>query len=154
MNHILGGGGGMDSKLGKEIRDNMGLVYTVWSMFDSGLGDGPWMGGFGANPANVDKAIAAIDKVVRDYIENGPTQKEFEEAVDYITGVFPIRLETNDGVAGILLVAEFYELGMDYIQKYTSYYKAVTLDQVREAAKKHLHPDACATVIAGPYQKT
>ncbi len=152
-NHILGGGGGLDSKLGKHIRDDLGLVYSIGSGFDAGLGDGPWYMGFGTNPENVDKASAAADKVIRDFIKDGPTEQEFEETIDYITGSFPIRLETNDGVAGILSAAEFYGLGMDYIQKYTSYYRAVTIDQVREAAENHFHPDKATVVIAGPYKK-
>lgn len=153
MNQILGGGGGLSSKLGDRIRNEMGLVYSVWSAFDAGLVDGPWIGGFGSNPANVDKAIDAILDVIKGYIKDGPTKEEFNDAVDYITGVFPIRLETNDGVAGILSSAEFYGLGMDYIQKYTSNYKAVTIDQVKEAARKHLHPDLLTIVTAGPNKK-
>jgi len=153
MNYVLGGGAGLESRLGERLRENMGLVYFVYSGFDASLGDGPWMGGFGANPANVDKAIAAVDEEIRRYIREGPTKKEFVEAIDYITGSFPIRLETNDGVASILLAAETYGLGMDYIQKYSSIYRAVTMDQVRAAAKKYLHPDSISFAIAGPYKK-
>lgn len=152
MNEVLGGGGGLDSKLGLRIREHMGLVYSVWSSFDAGMGDGPWVAGFGANPANVDKALAAMDDVLRSYIKTGPTKKEFKDAVDYLIGVFPIRLETNDGVAGILAAEEFYGLGMDYIQKHTAIYEAVTMDQVREATKKYLHPDKQAVVIVGDYK--
>jgi zinc protease len=152
MNEVLGGGGGLDSKLGLRIREHMGLVYSVWSTFDAGIGDGPWISGFGSNPANVDKALKAMDEVVRDYIKNGPTQKEFKDAVDYLIGVFPIRLETNDGVAGILAAEEFYDLGMDYIQRHTAIYEAITMDQVREAAKKYLHPDKRTLVIVGDYK--
>jgi zinc protease len=68
-------------------------------------------------------------------------------------GVFPIRLETNDGVANVLLSSEFYGLGLDYIQRYPKIYRSVTLDQVRQAARKYLHPDDLTVVIAGPYNK-
>lgn len=153
MNNILGGGAGLNSRLGDKIRDEMGLVYYVYSIFDAGLSDGPFIGGFGTNPSNVDKALSAVDGVIRDFIKNGPTKTEFDEAIDYITGSFPIRLETNDGVAGILSAAEFYGLGMDYIQRYSSIYRSVTMDQVKKSAEKYLHPDNTTTVIAGPYKK-
>jgi zinc protease len=153
MNNILGGGGGLDSRLGIRIREQLGLVYSVWSGFDSGLGDGPWLASFGTNPGNADKAVNAMDQVIRQYAKYGPTKKEFDEAIDYITGVFPIRLETNDGVANILSSAEFYGLGMDYIQKYPSFYRSVTIDQVKKAAQKHLNPDVRTLVIVGPYKE-
>lgn len=151
MNYILGGGGGLESKLGDRIRDEMGLVYFVYSYFDASLGAGPWIASFGSNPANVDKAINAATEVIRAYVDKGPTKKEFTEAVDYIVGVFPIRLETNDGVANVLLGSEIYGLGMDYIQRYPKIYRSVTMDQVRAAARKYLHPDRLTLVIAGPY---
>lgn len=153
MNNILGGGGGMNSRLGDKIRGELGLVYSIYTVFDVGLGEGLFLGGFGTNPANVDKAVAATDEVIREFIKNGPTKQEFEDSIEYTTGVFPIRLETNDGVAGILSAAEFYGLGMDYIQRYSSLYRSVTLEQVRKAAKKYLHPDSMTVSIAGPYKE-
>jgi len=54
-----------------------------------------------------------------------------------------------EDVAQILMLAEYYGLGMDYIRKYASYYQAVTTSQVNEAARKHLHPDRATVVIAG-----
>jgi zinc protease len=153
MNYILGGGGGLESRLGTRIRGRMGLVYFVYTGFDASIGAGPWMGSFGTNPANVDKAISSANQVISDYIKTGPTKKEFGEAIDYIVGVFPIRLETNDGVANVLLSSEFYGLGLDYIQRYPKIYRSVTLDQVRQAARKYLHPDDLTVVIAGPYNK-
>ncbi|MEN6520134.1 MAG: pitrilysin family protein [Armatimonadota bacterium] len=151
MNNILGAG--MNGRLSQKVRDEMGLVYSIYSLFYVGLNDGPYFGGFGTNPKNVDKALTAMDEVIRNYIKNGPTKQEFEDSIEYTIGSFPLRLETNDGVAGILGAAEFYGLGMDYIQKYPSYYRAVTIDQVRQAAKKHLHPDSLNVSIAGPYKE-
>ncbi|MEN6372063.1 MAG: pitrilysin family protein [Armatimonadota bacterium] len=151
MNNILGAG--MNGRLSQKVRDEMGLVYSIYSLFDVGLNDGTFFGGFGTNPKNVDKALTAMDEVIRNYIKNGPTQQEFKDSIECTVGSFPLRLETNDGVAGILNAAEFYGLGMDYIQKYPSYYRTVTIDQVRQAAKKHLHPDSMSVSIAGPYKE-
>jgi predicted Zn-dependent peptidase len=44
---------------------------------------------------------------------------------------------------------EFYKLGADYIDRYASYYQAVTVEQVAAAAKVHLHPDRATLVVAG-----
>jgi zinc protease len=83
--------------------------------------------------------------------EEGPTASELEEAKSYLTGVFPVRLESNAGVAAQLLGAEIYGLGMDYIARYASIIAGVSLADVRVAAKRYLRPDAYALVIAGSY---
>ncbi|MDO8588920.1 MAG: pitrilysin family protein [Armatimonadota bacterium] len=152
MNQILGGGGALSSRLGRSIRENMGLVYDVYSTFEPTLGEGPWYVALGANPANADKAIAAMKAEITRMRGKGATQAEAREAIEFITGFFPIRLETNSGVAQTLLNAEFYGLGMNYIRDYAKLYRAVTLRQVNAAAKKYLHPDRATLVIAGPYK--
>lgn len=150
MNFILGGGGALGSRLGNVIRDEMGLVYTVYSSFDSLLGAGPWYAYLGTNPANVDKAVTTLLDQMKLMQEKGATKQEVQEAVDYIAGSFPARrLETNSAIASTLQGAEFYGLGMDYLQKYQSLYRAVTLDQVNAAAKKYLHPEQYTLVEAG-----
>ena len=74
-----------------------------------------------------------------------------QQAIAYITGSYPVTLSTNGAVAGQLLVAQIYGLGLDYIQKRNGYYQAVTTDEVNAAAKKYLRPGTGALVIAGTY---
>lgn len=149
MNQVLGGGGALASRLGKKIRDDMGLAYDVFSAFGATLGQGAWYTSIGCNPVNVDKAVAALQDELRRYASEGPTKEEFEEAKRFVIGYFPIGLETNAGIARVLLNAEFYGLGMDYIQKYPAIYRAVTLDQAKQMAQKYLHPDRGLLVVAG-----
>ncbi|MCX6344058.1 MAG: pitrilysin family protein [Armatimonadetes bacterium] len=153
MNHILGGGGALGSILGDQIREQQGLVYDIYSTFDATLGAGPWYASLGTSGKNVDKAVASLKSIVKDFAARGATKKQYEQAREFLIGVFPIALETNEGVARTLLNAEFYGLGMDYISNYPKIYGAITLGQVNAAAKKYLHPDAATLVIAGPYQK-
>ena len=153
MNQILGGGGAMGSILGNQIREKNGLAYDVYSTFDASLGGGPWYAALGTNPKNADKAISMLKSETAKFKKNGATQMQFKQARDFIIGVFPIALETNEGVARMLLNSEFYGLGMDYIQNYTNIYKSITLGQVNSAAKKYLHPENAALVIAGPYKE-
>ena len=152
-NQILGGSGALTSVLGENIREKNGLVYDVASSFDAGLGAGPWYATLGSSPKNVDKAIELLKKDVESFRKTGPTKKQFDQAKQFIIGVFPIALETNSGVARVLLSAEFNGLGIDYLQRYSSIYRAVTLDQVKAAAKKYLRPEAATLVIAGPYEE-
>ena len=149
MNLVLGGGGALNSRLGTVIRDELGLAYTVESFFDAGWYPGPFAVALGTNPANAKKAIETMLREVRRLRERGITRRERDEAVAYLTGRFPLRLETNSGMADVLWAMEFYRLGADYLDRYGDYYRAVTLAQANDAALKHLHPDRGTLVVAG-----
>ena len=155
MNYVLGGGGALGSQLGNVIRDDMGLVYTVYSTFDAGLGAGAWYAYLGTNPENVDKATKVLVDQMKLMRDKGADKQKVQEAIDFLTGSFPARrLVDNGSIAQTLYGAEVYGLGMDYIQKYSSLYRAVTPEKVNAMAKKYLHPEAYTLVIAGPYQET
>jgi zinc protease len=149
MNLILGGGA-LTSRLSTSIRDEQGLAYSVFGYFDAGLFPGPYRVVLGTNPANAKKAVTALQAEIQRIQKSGVTQREVDEAVAYLTGRFPLRLETNDGVAEMLWTMEFFNLGADYIDRYAGYYRAVTVQQVNEAARAHLRPDLATVVVAGP----
>ena len=149
MNLVLGGGGALNSRLGTVIRDELGLAYTVESYFDAGWYPGPFGVALGTNPANARKAIETMLREVTRLRDRGITRRERDEAVAYLTGRFPLRLETNFGMADVLWAMEFYRLGSDYLDRYADHYRAVTVTQANAAAAKHLHPDRATLVVAG-----
>ncbi len=151
MNTILGGGTGLASRLATNVRDRLGLVYGIYAGIDATLGAGPFQVSFGSNPGNVDQAVAEMERQLTLMREKGATKEEVEQAINYLTGSYAVTLSTNGAVAGQLLVAEVYGLGLDYIQKRNDYYRAVTVEQVNAAAKKYLRLGVGALVIAGTY---
>ena len=149
MNLVLGGGGALNSRLGTVIRDELGLAYTVESFFDAGWYPGPFAVALGTNPANARRAIDTLVSEVQRLRDRGITRRELDEAIAYLTGRFPLRLETNVGMADVLWAMEFYRLGADYLDRYADFYRAVTVAQANEAARKHLHPERATLVVAG-----
>ena len=146
---LILGGGGLTSRLSTAIRDELGLAYSVGGFYDANLYPGVFQVAMGTNPANATKATAVLEQEVRRIREQGITKRELDEALAYLTGRFPLRLETNAGLADILWAMEFFQLGDDYIDRYADYYRAVTAAQVNEAAKAHLHPDQATLAVAG-----
>ncbi len=63
------------------------------------------------------------------------TDKELEGARKYLTGSFPLRLDTQAKLAGFLAQVEFYDLGYDYADTYTSRIMAVTKEDIQRVAK-------------------
>ncbi len=153
MNAVLGGSAGIARLFGR-VRDVQGLAYSVWSSFTPSMGEGLFHASAGVNPANVDKAIKSILHEIELMKSDGITEAEFSDAQNLIVGNFALALETNRGLAAVLLTAELYGLGLDYLEKHESIYRNITRAQVNATAQRYLHPDLCSIAIAGPYQKT
>jgi zinc protease len=64
----------------------------------------------------------------------------------------PLGLEGQDGVARIALDIEMYGLGLDYLERYPTIIRALTREQLQEAAQRHLRPDHAVISVAGPGQ--
>ena len=152
MNAVLGGSAGLARLFGR-VRDVQGLAYSVWSSFAPSIGEGLFHASAGVNPANVDKAIKSILHEIELMKSDGITEEELSDAQNLIVGTFALALETNRGLAAVLLTAEMYGLGLDYLELHESIYRNITRAQVNAAAQKYLHPDLCSIAIAGPYRE-
>ena len=74
---------------------------------------------------------------------------ELSQAKKYLTGSFPLRLDSNAEIAGLLAQIEFYGLGHDYIDQYAEHINAVTTADVQRVAREYLHPDKLILVVVG-----
>ena len=152
MNYILGGGG-FGSRLMDKIREELALVYNVSSSFSARKHAGPFTVGLQTKNATASQALEESLNVIRRFIEQGPTEAELAAAKAYYINSFPLRLVSNRDVAALLPVLEFYDLGLDYPDRYAGLIGQVTLEQVHEAAKTYLHPDQFLQVVVADLQQ-
>ena len=148
-NNILGQFG-MMGRLGDKVRERQGLAYYSYSALDTDIGVGPWVAFAGVNPQNVDQAV---DSILNEFerLGNEPvSDEELSDSIANMTGTLPLRLETNDGVASILLNMEWYGLGLDYLQTYQGRINAITQEDVQRVAAQYLRTDSYTLVTAGP----
>lgn len=143
---------GLMGRLGDNVRDQQGLAYYAYSGLEAGLGRGPWSVRAGVNPANVDQAVKSILAEIARLRDEPVSDQELEDGQDYLTGSLPLRLETNEGIAGTLLDMDLYQLGDDYIIRYPDLMRAVTKEQIQTAARRYLDPEHYALAIVGPYE--
>ena len=148
-NNILGQFG-MMGRLGENVRERQGLAYYSYSALDADIGVGPWVAFAGVNPQNVDQAIDSIlhefDRIAQEPVSD----EELSDSIANMTGTLPLRLETNDGVASILLNMEWFGLGLDYLQTYQQRIRAITQEDVQRVAAQYLRTDSYTLVTAGP----
>lgn len=149
MNHILGQFG-LGGRLADNIRERQGMAYYAFSSFDPSLGPGPLVIRAGVDPANVERAVAAIDTEVGSLGRDGATEKELLETRQFLIGSIPRMLETNQSIATFLQTSEFFGLGLDYDRRLPGLLRAVTLDDVNAAAATVLDPGRACIAIAGP----
>ncbi|HIQ00995.1 MAG TPA: insulinase family protein, partial [Anaerolineales bacterium] len=141
---------GMMGRLGDKVRDEQGLAYYSYSRIEGGPGPGPWMAIAGVNPANVEQAIESIRAEIRRICQEPVEPKELADSQAFLVGSLPLRLETNEGVARAILEMELYDLGLDYLQRYSDLIQEITPERVLAAAQTWLDPDAYTLAIAGP----
>src|SRR6201999_1144656 len=71
------------------------------------------------------------------------------DAITYLTGVFPIRLETQEGLIEQLVQIKVHDLAPDYLQTYREQIQRVTKEDVRRVANAYVTPDHSAVVVVG-----
>lgn len=141
---------GMMGRIGEAVREKAGLAYYAYSSLSAGTFSGSWQVSAGVNPANVKKAIDLILKELRRFVKRGVTAEELADSQASFIGRLPLSLESNAGVAGALLNIERFDLGLDYYLRYADLVRAVTVEDVRAAARKYIDPERLAIVVAGP----
>jgi zinc protease len=148
MNYILGGGGFV-SRLVDNIRDNLGLTYGIYSLFDAREYLGSFQVVVETKNKNTNQALFEIVKELKKMIEQGVSQTELSEAKAYLTGSFPLRMDTNGKMVRLLAAMELYGLGLDFPEKYTKLINQVTAEEVLRVARTYLKPDNFLLVVVG-----
>lgn len=148
-NYILGGGT-MVSQLAKELREKRGLTYGVYSQFIPMPAEGPFTVSLSTKASQAQEALGLIQKVVKDFIEKGPSEEELTQAKQFLTGSFPLSLASNNNIANMLLRIEFYHLPQNYLDTYSAHIEGVSTDDIKTAFKHHLDPERMTVVTVGP----
>jgi zinc protease len=151
MDHVLGTGPGFTSRCARRLRDEMGLCYSVSAGITGSAGEEPGMftAYIGTSPEHRQKAIDGFVAEIERIRSEPPTAEELQDVVDYLTGSFVFALERNSNLAAYAIRARRFDLGFDYLHRYPEIIRAITREQVRNAARQHLHPDRMVVVSAG-----
>lgn len=152
MNYILGGGG-FSSRLMDNIRDNKGLAYDVHSGFSARKEPGAFSVSIQTKNESANDVIEETLKEIRRIQKEPVSEKELADAKAYITGSFPLKMDTYAKIAGMLTSVEIYALGLDYPQRYPGLINSVSRDDIQRVAKKYLRPDAMAIVVVADQKK-
>jgi zinc protease len=151
-NYILGGGG-FASRLVEELRQKRGLAYSSYSYFAPYEQLGPFQIGLQTRKEQAQEALGVVRGTLRHYVDEGPTQAELDAARQNLVGGFPLRIDSNRKIHDYLAIIGFYNLPLDYLDRFVSNVEAVTVAQVKDAFRRRVDPDRLVTVVVGAEPK-
>ncbi|MDQ6787895.1 MAG: insulinase family protein [Acidobacteriota bacterium] len=147
MNQVLGVGGA--ARLFMNLREAKGYTYGAYSSFDARRQAGSFEATAEVRTpvtgASLHEFFYELNRIRNERV----SEKELRDAKNFLTGVFPIRAETQEGLTNLIVQQQLYNLPADYLQTYRDKVNAVTLEDVERVAQKYITPDKIAIVIVG-----
>ena len=86
-------GGGLSSRLFDEIREQRGLVYSVFSSLSLYSDVGAWAISAGSQPKHADEVVSLVRVELDKLVAHGITDDELDVARGFLTGSYELSLE-------------------------------------------------------------
>ena len=147
MNQILGAGA--SSRVFMNLREEKGYTYGAYTRVDSKKQAGDFEATAEVRTAVTGDSLKEFFYELNRIRDDKVLAEELADAKSYLTGVFPIRAETQEGLSSLVASQVLYGLPDDYLQTYRDNIDAVTIDDVQRVANSYIHPDRLAMVIVG-----
>jgi hypothetical protein len=147
MNKVLGGGA--DSRLFLVLREQKGWTYGAYSSLSRPFDIGTLQATAEVRTAVTDSALSELlSQLGRIRTEIVP-DSELTAAKGFLTGVFPLTIETPQQIAGQVAAQKRLRLGDDYLERYRERIAAVKPAEVTAAAARLIRPDSAVIVVVG-----
>ena len=147
LNVILGAG--MSSRLFTEIRDKLGIAYSIHSYVDHLLDSGAITIYAGVEPKNLPVVIKAVTEQLSQLKEPIP-ESELSKAKELSKGRLLLRMEDTRSVAGWMGGQEVLTGDILTVDQVVSIIDAITADQLKELAQELLIGDRLRLAVVGP----
>jgi predicted Zn-dependent peptidase len=149
-NQILGGG--MASRLFQEVREERGLVYSVYSYLSSYSDSGAAGIYAGTGPQRARETLKVIDGELERLLADGVTEQELAVAHGYLEGSLLLGLEDSGGRMARLGRAIITRGQITPVAEHVHRIRAVTVDDVARVARRVF--DAPRTLaVVGPFDE-
>ena len=147
MHTVLGANA--SSRLFMNLREEKGYTYGAYTNLDARRTAGTFRATAEVRtPVTGDSLkefFYELNRIRTDLVSD----KEISYAKSYLTGVFPIRLETQEGLTDQLVQIKMLNLPDNYLEHYRDRVQAVTVADIQRVATKYIKPDEAAVIIVG-----
>ena len=147
MHTILGANA--SSRLFMNLREEKGYTYGAYSNLDARRLAGTFRATAEVRTAVTGASLHEFFYELNRIRDEAVSVEEITNAKSYLTGVFPIRIETQDGLIDQLVSIKMFDLPGDFLTTYRDQVNAVTTEEIQRVAQAYVQPDRSALVIVG-----
>jgi zinc protease len=147
MHTVLGANA--SSRLFMNLREEKGYTYGAYTNLDARRTAGTFRATAEVRTPVTGDSLKEFFYELNRIRNDRVSEKEIADAKSYLTGVFPIRLETQEGLTDQLVQIKMLRLPDDYLRLYRERVQAVTLDEIQQVAQKYVKPDEAAVIVVG-----
>ena len=149
LGNPLLGGSGFASLLMQSVREDRGLVYSVYSYLAPMKRPGPFVVSLSTQNAKAKEADQVVQETLHRFMQGDFSEQKLQAIKDNLIGGFPLRLDSNKKIVQYLSMMAFYDLPIDYLQTFVQNIAALTKADVLAAWQKHIHPNKMVKVMVG-----
>ena len=147
MHTVLGANA--SSRLFMNLREEKGYTYGAYTNLDARRTAGTFRATAEVRTPVTGDSLKEFFYELNRIRNERVSEKEISDAKSYLTGVFPIRLETQEGLTDQLVQIKMLRLPDDYLTLYRDRVQAVTLEEIQTVAQKYVKPDEAAVIVVG-----
>ncbi len=130
-----------------EIRGKQALAYTVFARDSSRVEHGTFIAYLATEASKEPLAREALLKEIRRLATDGITQQDVDRAKSSFAGSTIINLQTNEAILLNLASHHFFGVGLDFMERLLKTTSEITLEQLRDVARKYLSGDVFVSGI-------
>ena len=144
---VLGGEGA--NRLHRVLRSERGLTYGASADFNALKQAGDIVAQTNTRSETTGETLRLMVDEIWKIQRERVGERELEGAQEYLTGSFPLTIETPSQIALQILNAVFFGLNMNDLQTYRERVNAVRIEDVQRVARNYLNPDRLTIVLVG-----
>jgi zinc protease len=145
--HVLGGGS--KGWLFENLREKKGFTYGAYAGAAQRLDPGFFQMQGDVRNEVADSALELFIAFAKKLQDEPVPAADLDLAKAWITGNFPLTIETPSQIASQIAQARLLGQPKDHVQTWRQKIAAVTAADVQRVAKAHLHPDRAIVVVSG-----
>ncbi len=148
LHEILGGG--MSSRIMKEVRTKRGLAYAAYGIPGYAYGRPGVFGAIaGTKSESTLVTIRLLEQEIRRVTEEPVSAEELAFARSALLNSFVFNVDTKREVARRVGRYEFYGYPLDFLQTYQQQLRDVSPEDILAAAKRKIRPESVSVLVVG-----
>lgn len=142
-------GGAFGSRITRNIREDKGYTYSPGSFIWTRKGASMWVETADVTSNVTGASLTEIFKEIDRLRTEAPPEGELTGIKNNLAGVFTVQNSSRFGLINQLQFVDLHGLGDSYVTNYVKNVLAVTPEEVRATAEKHLDPKKMSMAIVG-----